>query len=260
MTKPTTKSGMNHAIGAARRPRTRSLPLIAAPTRTATAVSAICANARIEHAMTLPNMSTFAEAEARRISTIRDCFSSTTEDAIVTPKVIAELRKMSPRPSPMNFVSVGSGASGSRISTSGVRLSAPASDSGADRRAMTVVPVGESGESTTAAATASVRTSSFASSTPATSTGSMPSIPATVSAEVTATLSVEANREGSAPDAATAAPKRTIESRVEIMNAFDFTRTMISRSMTRPMAVVKLARVGRVGAVRSVAVMVLMAA
>ena len=77
-----------------------------------------------------------------------------------------------------------------------------------------------------------------------TETSSIPSIPSTAfaPAEVTATLSVEENSEGSDPDTATSAPKRTMLSKVETMNAFDLMRTMISRSMTRPMAVVKLAR------------------
>jgi hypothetical protein len=74
---------------------------MAAPARTATAVSPICAKARIVHAMTLPNMSTRAEVDASRISTIRDCFSSTTDEAIVFPNVIAAMKNTRPRPSPM---------------------------------------------------------------------------------------------------------------------------------------------------------------
>ena len=51
--------------------------------------------------MTLPNMSTRAEVDASRISTIRDCFSSTTDEAIVFPNVIAAMKNTRPRPSPM---------------------------------------------------------------------------------------------------------------------------------------------------------------
>ena len=101
MTNPTMKSGTNQAIGSATLPRTRSFPLMAAPARTAIAVSPICAKARIVHAMTLPNMSTRAEVDASRISTIRDCFSSTTDEAIVFPNVIAAMKNTRPRPSPM---------------------------------------------------------------------------------------------------------------------------------------------------------------
>src|SRR5699024_12717396 len=72
-----------------------------APVITATAVSPICAKARIVHAMTLPNMSTRAEVDASRISTIRDCFSSTTEDAIVFPNVMAAMKNTSPSPRPL---------------------------------------------------------------------------------------------------------------------------------------------------------------
>ena len=82
-------------------PSTRSFPLIAAPMRTETAVRPICAKARIEHAMTLPNISTLAEVDASRISTIRDCFSSTTDEAIVVPKVTADMKNTRPRPSPI---------------------------------------------------------------------------------------------------------------------------------------------------------------
>src|SRR5699024_1761677 len=155
MTKPTTKSGTNHAIGSATLPSTRSFPLMAAPVITATAVSPICAKARIVHAMTLPNMSTRAEVDASRISTIRDCFSSTTEDAIVFPNVMAAMKNTSPSPRPMKEVSVGSGASGSRCSTSRGRLSEAMSDSGAERRESTARPGGEDGDTTTAAPTTS---------------------------------------------------------------------------------------------------------
>jgi hypothetical protein len=240
MTKPTTKSGTNHAIGSATLPSTRSFPLMAAPVITATAVSPICAKARIVHAMTLPNMSTRAEVDASRISTIRDCFSSTTEDAIVFPNVMAAMKNTSPSPRPMKEVSVGSGASGSRSSTSGVRLSEAMSDSGAERRESTARPVGESGDSTTAASTSSAVTRALASFASSTSTGSMSSMPATAcaDAEVTATLSVDENRDGSAPETPTSTPRMTMERIVEIMKALDLRRTMISRSMTRPMAVV----------------------
>lgn len=59
---------------------------------------------------------------------------------------------------------------------------------------------------------------------------------------MTATLSVEENKEGSAPATLTRTPKRTMLRIVETMKAFDLRRTMISRSMTSPMEVVKPAR------------------
>ena len=125
-------------------------------------------------------------------------------------------------------------------------------DSGAERRDSTATPVGESSDSTTADSTSSEVIRAFASSTSATWTVSISSIPSTAfaPAEVTATLSVEENSEGSAPETPTRTPKRTMLRIVETMKAFDLSRTMISRSMTSPIAVVNPARFVLTGALR----------
>ena len=132
------------------------------------------------------------------------------------------------------------------------------SDSGAERRDSTATPVGESSDSTTADSTSSELIRAFASSTSSTSTVSISSIPSTAfsPAEVTATLSVEENSEGSAPETATRTPKRTMLKIVETMKAFDFSLTMISRSMTSPIAVVNPARFAPVCVVWALSVLV----
>jgi hypothetical protein len=132
------------------------------------------------------------------------------------------------------------------------------SDSGAERRDSTATPVGESSDSTTADSTSSELIRAFASSTSSTSTVSISSIPSTAfaPAEVTATLSVEENSEGSAPETPTSTPKRTMLKIVETMKAFDFSLTMISRSMTSAIAVVNPARFAPVCVVWALSVLV----
>ena len=68
------------------------------PRIASTAIARICPNASTLLPMTLPVSSARAVTVDSRISTTRVCFSSTTDCAIVEPKVSADMKNTMPKP------------------------------------------------------------------------------------------------------------------------------------------------------------------
>ena len=99
MTKPNMNRTTNHTMGHTRSATGRTLPLIASPPMTVAAMARICASAAAELPMIFPVSSAFEEMLASRISTMRVCFSSTTELAMPMPKSMTAINHTMPKPS-----------------------------------------------------------------------------------------------------------------------------------------------------------------
>jgi hypothetical protein len=100
MTNPNRNRTTNQTMGHTRSATGRTLPLIASPPRTVAAMARICASAAAELPMIFPVSSALEEMLASRISTMRVCFSSTTELAMPMPKTMAAIIHTMPKPIP----------------------------------------------------------------------------------------------------------------------------------------------------------------
>ena len=175
---------------------------------------------------------------------------------MVAPNRLAAMKNTSPKPSAMKYTNMGLGALGSSSSTAGDCESACTRPVGTSRSAITVSPVGESPEGTTAALASPDSTAARAASAESTGIASTSSPRAATSdweAVVTATVSVEEN--ASERRGRTSEPSRMPPSMMAVvmMNALDARRTRISRPDTTPTAcqngVRRRPRVSRVVAV-----------
>jgi hypothetical protein len=95
-TKPTMKNTPNQAIAGPIAGSRSSWPLSEAPAPATSTMSAICATASTVVPRILPVNSARVEIAASRISITLVDFSSTTDCAIVMPKVMAEAKKTTP--------------------------------------------------------------------------------------------------------------------------------------------------------------------
>lgn len=198
------------------------------PSTATTAMSAICANARMPPATTLPASKARTGTAATRISTMRVCFSSVTLCAICRPKVCEVMKKTNAKTNGTRNATTGSTASGSSNCTGGEVLSAWTTSVGDSSIARTFGP------ETTAASTSPSRTACSAARSSATTRTSSPASRSGPAASwVTATVSGPPESSGGrmVPAAAISRKKRVPNRKVRSRSL-----TRISRSATSRVA------------------------